>query len=108
MAPRIPRTAPDIHGNRDNGALSKFDISNNDIVSYEGGGKYNFDGLRALAVALRSMSSLLELSIASNNLQVEGAQILVPVLQDNGVMSILDVSNNNIRAEGARALAPAM
>ena len=42
------------------------------------------------------MSSLLELSIASNNLQVEGAQMLVPVLQDNGAMSILDVSSNNI------------
>ena len=106
MTSRTSRTTPNPHDNRDNGALSKFDISSNEILS---------EGLIAIAEVLNT-TAITDLNIAGNNIAYnsewdkseDGINKLATVLEDNGAMSILDVSNNRIGAEGAKALAPAM
>ena len=91
MISRTPRTAPNIHDNRDKGALSKFDVSSNEICGLDeyGDGKYDTSGLSALAKAI---SNLKELNISNNYLKAEGAAIVAPALKDNGALSSLTFS----------------
>ena len=50
MTSRTPRTTPHIHDNRDNGAMSKLLISENEIGGYDS----SKDALGALGAALKS------------------------------------------------------
>ena len=61
MTSRASRTTPNLHYNRDNGALSIFNISNNQLTQGEkdhirGGYKTDMSGVIALADALKKVS----------------------------------------------------
>jgi hypothetical protein len=73
---------------RGSGALSKLDISGNQICGLNkyGNGTYDTSGLAALA---KSIGNLKELNISSNCLKAEGARILAPALQDSRSLSKL-------------------
>ena len=77
----------------DNGALSKFDVSSNQIcgLDEDGDGEYDASGLRAL---MESVSNLKELNISNNYLKAEGAAIVAPALEDNGELSKLTFSGD--------------
>ena len=95
MAPRIPRTAPDIHDNRDNRAMSILDVSSNNICGIDkyGYGTYDSSGLAAL---VKSISKLKELNISNNCLKAEGAAILAQALdEDNGALSKFTFSGDS-------------
>ena len=86
--------------------MSKFDISNNNILS---------EGLIAIAEVLNT-TAITDLNIAGNQItynskydtSMDGINKLATILKDNGAMSILNVSENDLGPEGAKALAPAM
>jgi Ran GTPase-activating protein (RanGAP) involved in mRNA processing and transport len=87
---------------RGSGALSKLDISGNQICGLNkyGNGTYDTSGLAALA---KSIGNLKELNISSNCLKAEGAKVLAPALQDSGSLSKLDLSGNDIGGYGGSA-----
>jgi hypothetical protein len=90
-------------GLRDNRALTKIGISNNDIRA-EGG--------KALAEALRGNQVITELNIASNNLgsnanwqvEVSGIANLADVIPGMGAISVVNILANNIPKEQAEEL----
>jgi hypothetical protein len=79
------------------GALTKFDISCNDI---------SVEGTTLLAEALRGNQVMTELSISSNRItdragfcnsnNMSGLAALADVIPGMGAISYLDISNNNI------------
>jgi Ran GTPase-activating protein (RanGAP) involved in mRNA processing and transport len=75
------------------GSLSKLDLSNNSI-----GASGQREGVTALSAALKTNSTITELSIASNYLGVaiENVTTFADALQDMGSLSKLDISGNNI------------
>ena len=98
MVSRTSRTTPEIHDNRDNGAMSKLDVSSNSIRS---------EGCSALAGIL-NQSSITDLNIASNDLTcnaqgkrgvMDGIIKLAGVMEDNGAMSILNIMGNKFGKE---------
>ena len=96
---------------QDNGAMSKLDISGNDIGGYarDGDGQepwvHSPEGSNALAVIIKSSRSLKELKISNIHLQPEGAKILAPAIQDNGALASLNLAYNKLGVEGAQCLA---
>ena len=92
---------------QDNGAMSKLDISSNDIGGYarDGDGRapwvHSPEGSNALAGIIKSSRSLKELKISNIHLQPKGAKILAPAIQDNGALASLDISNNKLIEESS-------
>jgi hypothetical protein len=94
-------------GIKDNGTLTKFDISNNSL--YAAGGK-------ALAEGLKDNQVITELNIASNHLgckthydsdgaDMSGVVALADVIPDMGALLVLSLRNNKLFAAGGKALA---
>ena len=83
--------------NRDNGALAKLDISNNNLGM--DGYEYDLSGITALASMLKTNRSIKEVSLAGNNLNAEAGRIFSQDIQDNGALSQLDISGNNFGNE---------
>ena len=100
MPIRTSWTTLDNHyDNRDNGALSKLDVSSNKLSGRHAKDRkyaYDYSGLRAL---MKSITHLKELNIASNNILAEGAVVVAEDTKDNGALSKLDIQNNNIDEE---------
>jgi hypothetical protein len=68
-----------------------LDVSGNGLVVWTGSNN-DFSGISALA---KSISNLRELKISNNNLQAEGASILVPAIQDMGLLSKFTFSGDH-------------
>ena len=106
MVSRTSGTTPDIHDNRDNGALSELDLSKNNLRS---------EGLSAVSEALKS-TAIKQLNIANNNLtynqqtkkDMAGVIKFAEDMKDMGALVNLNISNNRLGPEGAQALVPAM
>jgi Ran GTPase-activating protein (RanGAP) involved in mRNA processing and transport len=84
-------------GLKDNGALSKFDISKNALAAA---------GAKALATALEVNQVITELNIASNELwrndramDMSGINALSDAISDMGALIKLDISSNRIGRE---------
>ena len=82
---------------RDNRALAKLNLSGNRICPnlLNGTGEHDQAGIRALAGALKTNTSLTDLNIAGNDLDVEAARIFSQGIPDMGALAKLDLSNNN-------------
>jgi hypothetical protein len=94
-------------GLSDNRALTKFDISNNDLKA-EGG--------VALAAGLKGNHIITELNISSDALglnsdysaDTSGIIAIADAIPDMGALTSLNLSSNNLKAEGAKIMAEAL
>ena len=67
---------------------------NNDDVSYSPG------FIRPIASALKTNTSITELSLSGNKLNPEAASIFSDAIPDMGLLSSLDISANNLTDRG--------
>ena len=83
--------------------MVKLDMSNNSMFGWS-----DKSGMRALASALKTNTSLKELNLAKNDMKAADAKIFADGLSANGAMTSLDISANDLRAEGAKHIATAI
>jgi hypothetical protein len=105
----IPYVGPAVIADaiKDNGAMTKIDISSNALCA--AGGK-------ALAEALKNNQVVTELNISSNYLgtvdggtpDMSGVIALANVIPDMGAMTSLNLASNGLGAEGAKIVAEAI
>lgn len=78
---------PTLHPTHDRGALTKLDISSNQICPYVGDGTESriMDGMNAIAGMLKTSTSIAELKFSNNNIDAEAAKILVRDMQDKDI-----------------------
>jgi hypothetical protein len=69
----------------------KLDASNNDMFGF--GDK---TGITAWAAALKACTSIMELNLAKNDIDVNDTKILAPAIRDMGALTTLDISSNSI------------
>jgi Ran GTPase-activating protein (RanGAP) involved in mRNA processing and transport len=88
---------------RNNGAMTKFDISSN-VIRAEGG--------KALAAALKGNQVIMELNISSNMLSLNGDTsgviAIANAIPDMRALTSLNLSGNGLGAEGAEHIAEAI
>jgi Ran GTPase-activating protein (RanGAP) involved in mRNA processing and transport len=73
------------------GSLSRLDLSGNNLNGSDSPGF-----IRPIASALKTNTSITELSLSKNELNAEAAGILSEGIRDSGSLASLDISDNNI------------
>ena len=88
---------------RDYCTLTKLNLSDNHIA-----GCYGEPGVRAVAFALQNNSTIVELSLARNNLDAECLGILLPAICSNHTVTSLNLLGNKFPPEQVQELIRAM
>ena len=73
------------------GALVKLDVSGHDMFGYD-----DKSGIQALANAIKTNLSLLELNLAKNDMDTDDTKIFADGMRTNGTLTSLNISGNNI------------
>jgi hypothetical protein len=76
---------------QDKGSLSKLDLSGNNEYGHQ-----SPDFISPIASALKTNTSITELSLSGNKLDAEAAEILSEAIQDSRSLASLDISDNNM------------
>jgi hypothetical protein len=101
-------------GIKDNGAITRLNISNNQLCGHWK--TPDFSGFKALAAAIEQHKLLTmvtvdmseALDVAGQNLGTAGAKMMATFIKGNGALTSLNLASNHLNAEGVKIVAKAI